>query len=101
MSEKDCCCGGHDNCGDSHDHHSHEHDENVTTVLFGMDNDFMKEINEAAEASGMDFQDFVLNSIEIALEVVKGNLAILDPESGTVIQGAADPQPDEDADEEE
>ena len=80
MSEENGCgCG----CGcDSKKENETEENENLTTVLFKMDNEFLAEINKAAEVNGMEFQDFVLNSIEVGLALTAGQVALMDPETG-------------------
>jgi hypothetical protein len=92
MSEENGCgCG----CGcdsEKEEKQAAEHDcgcgcdsknaEELTNVIFQMDNEFLAEIHKAAEANGMDFQNFVLNSIELGLALTAGQVGLVDPETG-------------------
>ncbi|WP_022852256.1 hypothetical protein [Limisalsivibrio acetivorans] len=78
-----CDCGG--SCGGGDNNHSHEEEE-LVNLAFAMDKEFMNEINEAAQANKLSFEEFVYSCIEIGIELTNGNIALIDPETGERVE---------------
>ncbi len=73
------CCGGNDNdnkCGCSGE--SAEQNGDMMTFAFNLEKSMFEEINEAAKANEMSFEEFIYNCLEVGLAITNGELALID-----------------------
>jgi hypothetical protein len=70
------CCGGDDHkCGCEGET---ETSEDMMSFAFSMEREMFEEVNEAAKANSMAFEEFIYNCIEVGLAVTAGELALID-----------------------
>jgi hypothetical protein len=79
---KECGCGG---CG-GHDHDIEINDEDMVTMAFAMEKEFMEEINQACEVNKMTFEEFVYSCLEVGVGITNGDLHLIDSETGEKVE---------------
>lgn len=71
-----CCGGNSDNkCGCSGES---EASSDMMTFAFNLEKPMFEEINEAAKANEMSFEEFIYNCLEVGLAITNGELALID-----------------------
>lgn len=83
MSDK-CGCGS-GGCG-SNEHDQELNEEDMVSMAFAMEKEFMDEINEACEANNMSFEEFVYSCLEVGIGITNGDLHLIDTETGEKVE---------------
>jgi hypothetical protein len=83
MSDK-CGCGSGGCCGDENGQEVSEDD--MVSMTFAMDKEFMEEINQACEANGMSFEEFAYSCLEVGIGITNGDLHLIDTETGEKVE---------------
>jgi hypothetical protein len=73
-----CCSGDDHKCGCSGEEEQNQEQQDLMNLAFAMDKDMFNEINEAAKANEMGFEEFIYNCIEVGLAISAGELALID-----------------------
>ncbi|MCD8554878.1 hypothetical protein [Seleniivibrio sp.] len=74
------CCGGNnhkeDKCGCESDGCGTP--EEMMSFAFNLEKSMFEELNEAAKANEMSFEEFIYNCMEVGIAITNGELALID-----------------------
>lgn len=84
------CCGGNDDnkCGCSGEETQVTGD--MMSFAFNLEKEMFNEINEAAQANEMSFEEFIYNCLEVGLALTNGELALIDTDQLNAEDGEED-----------